>query len=1074
MTGDLRIASNRLRPCWLLLLFALCAPVCLAERLPLKPYTTADGLASNVINRIVRDSHGYLWFCTDEGLSRFDGYGFTNYGTDQGLPHRIVNDLLETPEGDYWVATEQGLVLLDPRGVPSSNVHFAAAPPPGPKLSPMFTVYVPADPERSARSVTVLLRSRDGTIWCGTRKGLMRLSGSVGHWEMIPVDMSMPKEFERQSLVTSLIEDRFGTIWMGTMSGLYRRWADGSVAHYGTADGLPIDLIHDLLEDHLGNLWVATPLAGLSRLAITGDRSAPKLLRTYHSADGLNTEWIFDLFESSRGSLWVGTNRGLCEFSLPGDAAATLLHAYDKRNGFSYQEIASLVEDRDGNLWLGTNNTGAMKLARNGFITYGELDGVIEATSIFESNAGDIYARGLVIGDRKGTIFEGAKLDLGDPGPVEYYPRLGHFDGARFDWLIPRMLTFFYLGSSDRPMMLQSRTNGDWWLGTGNGLYVFSPVAKFANLQNAIPKTSYNFGTGLAGPDIACIYQDRHGDIWISTISPMLNGLARWDSATNSLHDMAQTPGMPSLAQTSARAFADDRAGNLWIGLTGGGLARYANGQITIFTVADGLAAGTINALYTDRAGRLWIATSRGGISRLDDPAQAHPTFVNYSTAQGLSSSVASALTEDNYGRIYIGTWRGLDRLDPATGNFSHFTTDDGLAPGKIVTAMRDRYGRLWFGTPQGLSYFTPEPERNSLPPPILISGLSVGGARQIISSLGETAIRLPDLAADQKQLQVEFVALGFASGESLRYQFKLQGADADWSVPTTVRTVNYANLAPGSYTFLVRAVTSDGTFSSTPASISFTVLRPIWQRWWFIVLIVLAIGLAVFALYRYRVARILEVAGMRTRIATDLHDDIGANLTKIAILSEVAQQNARSEGGESDGLLSSIASISRESVSSMSDIVWAINPARDSLRDLVRRMRRHAEELFTGSEVELEFSAPADDSNLKLGVNVRRDLFLVFKEAVNNAARHAGATKVEVELNSDQAGLSLRVTDNGKGFSPAPEGEGNGLMNMQRRAENLGGKFALTASKGGGTTVLLTVPSSLPRFRPRPTSIRR
>lgn len=1059
---------------WLLLLFVVFTRVGLAERLPLRPYSTADGLASNVINRIVRDSRGYLWFCTDEGLSRFDGYSFTNYGTDQGLPHRIVNDLLETPEGNYWVATELGLVRFDPRGVPSPNVQFANVPATNPKLPPRFTVFAPADPDRAARGVMVLLRSRDGTIWCGTRKGLMRLSGRGEQLELLPVDMSIPREFERQSLVSSLIEDRFGSIWMGTMSGLYRRWADGTVAHYGAGDGLPIKLVHDVLEDHLGNLWVATPLEGLSRFSIDAGRAAPKLIRNYHLADGLNTEWVFDLFESSRGTLWVGTNRGLSEISLQSDSTGELLHSYTKQNGFSYQEIASLGEDRDGNLWLGTNNTGAMKLPRNGFVTFGELDGILEASSIFEGNSGDIYARGMVIGDRTGTIFEGAKLNLGANGPVEYYPRLGHFDGARFDWLIPRPLTLKYLGSSDRPMMLQSRKTGDWWLGTGNGLHVFAPVANFADLKNAVPQASYANGSGLAGSDVVCIYQDRQSDIWISTYSPVLNGLARWDSATNSIHDMAQTPGLPSLAQISVRSFAEDRAGNLWIGLTQGGVARYANGHFTVFSVTDGLAPGTVNTMYADRAGRLWIATARGGISRLDDPTQVHPTFVNYSTAQGLSSSVASAIAEDNYGRIYIGTWRGLDRLDPLTGNFSHYSTDDGLAPGKIVTALRDRYGRMWFGTPQGLSYFTPEPERPAAPPPILISGLSVGGARQTISTLGETSIILPDLAPDQKQLQIEFVALGFASGESLRYQFKLQGADTDWSPPTALRTVNYANLAPGSYAFLVRAVTSDGTISTTPASINFTVLRPIWQRWWFVALVVLAIGLAVFALYRYRVARILEVAGMRTRIATDLHDDIGANLTKIAILSEVAQQNARSEGGESDGLLSSIASISRESVSSMSDIVWAINPARDSLRDLVRRMRRHAEELFTGREVELDFLAPGDDSNLKLGVNVRRDLFLVYKEAVNNAARHAGATKVEVELKSNQAGLSLRVADNGKGFTPDTDGDGNGLLNMQRRATNLGGKFTLTSSAGAGTTILLTVSSSNPRPRLKPTSIRR
>src|SRR5207237_18947 len=210
----------------------------------------------------------------------------------------------------------------------------------------------------------------------------------------------------------------------------------------------------------------------------------------------------------------------------------------------------------------------------------------------------------------------------------------------------------------------------------------------------------------------------------------------------------------------------------------------------------------------------------------------------------------------------------------------------------------------LWIGTSQGLSRFLPEPERQSLPPPVLLTGLRITGAAQNVSAIGETELHLTDLAASASQLQIDFVGLGFAPGESLRYQYMLEGADREWSMPTTLRTVTYARLASGRYRFRARAMNADGQASPNPAVITFRVLPPVWARWWFIVLVALAIGGAAYLLYRYRVARLLEVANMRTRIATDLHDDVGANLTRIAILSEVATTGGQRRWREFDALL--------------------------------------------------------------------------------------------------------------------------------------------------------------------------
>jgi signal transduction histidine kinase len=361
----------------------------------------------------------------------------------------------------------------------------------------------------------------------------------------------------------------------------------------------------------------------------------------------------------------------------------------------------------------------------------------------------------------------------------------------------------------------------------------------------------------------------------------------------------------------------------------------------------------------------------------------------------------------------------------------------------------------LWFGTHKGLSRFAPAADPPvATPPPISIMAVLIAGERQPISVRGELAVSLPDLASDRNELQIDFVGLSFASGEVLRYQYRLEGADKDWGTPVDQRTVNYARLAPGRYRFLVRAVNSDGIFSATPAVITFNILRPFWQRWWFITLAAFAVSLAGYAFYRYRVARLVELERVRTRIATDLHDDIGSNLTRISLLSELAKQQAGN-----GKLLTSIADIARESVSSMNDIVWAISPRHDRLVDLTRRMRQHAEEVFALRDIDLEFNASTSDADMQLPVGTRRDVLLIFKEAVNNAARHSGCTRIVIEFRREHHALLLQISDNGRGFEIGAKSDGQGLRSLSRRAEAIGGKLEVNSRSAEGTTVRFDLP---------------
>jgi signal transduction histidine kinase len=453
------------------------------------------------------------------------------------------------------------------------------------------------------------------------------------------------------------------------------------------------------------------------------------------------------------------------------------------------------------------------------------------------------------------------------------------------------------------------------------------------------------------------------------------------------------------------------------------------------------------------------VATSLGGISRIDDPAAIVPKFFTYTIDTGLSSNVAVRIAEDLMGRIYAGGGRGVDQIDPTTGRIRHYTTADGLVSGEINSAFTDRSGAVWFGTLRGLSRMIPKPERQSPPAPIWISGLRVAGERQSVSALGESAVVLPDLSADRNQLEIEFVGVSFAGGERLRYQYRLEGSRHEWSAPSDQRTVHLAALAPGKYTFEVRALNSDREVSPTPARVTFTILAPVWQRPWFAALGMLVVGVLLYGAYRYRVSRLLELERVRTRIASDLHDDIGAALSRIAVLSEVARLEAGGDTGPVPARLSVIASASREVLDSMNDIVWAINPRRDQVRDLIQRMRRFASDIFTARAIAFAFRAPQDDRSVPVTADVRRHIFLVFKEAVNNIVRHSGATQADVDIRVDGNWMTLTVCDNGRGFDPARRGEGHGLVSMHDRARMMGGRLEVTAQRGGGTMLRLTAP---------------
>jgi ligand-binding sensor domain-containing protein len=595
-----------------------------AERLTLKNYTTADGLAHDWVTRIARDSRGFLWFCTEDGLSRFDGYGFVNYGVDQGLPAAIVNDLLEARDGRYWIATSAGLVLFDPRGTTAAR----------------FTTY-PVRRDGRHAYVNALLEDHDGVLWIATREGLYRAAPNAGpnaspdagadagssaasRGGFTPVDLGPLEGALPQADVQQIIEDRHGALWIGTRAGLYRRLATGQVDEVPIA-APPRPMIHSLLEDRSGAIWIGTRSEGLFQVTVDPVSQRASVTDRYALGRGLPSNWINGIAQTSDDTLWVGCDRGLLQLVPTRGQPAYRVRAYATPHGIVDRQVISLVEDRDRTLWVGTAYAGVAKVSHRGLTTFDSVDGVDWGRSIVETRGGELVA---LAGDERLHGF------------------LTRFDGQQFvnlGWPVRQAEPSWGWSQT----LLQNRT-GDWWIGTSAGLFRFSHVRRLDDLARAAPSAIYTARDGLRGETILRLFEDSRGDIWIGTTGGAGGfGLSRWQRDTGTFRHYAASDSLP-LAQFFVSAFAEDRTGRVWIGFSGlGGLARQEGDGFTRYTARDGLPAGSVMNLMLDAKGRLWDASDRAGVGRIDALTAARPAFVTYATAQGLSSNAANAVAED-------------------------------------------------------------------------------------------------------------------------------------------------------------------------------------------------------------------------------------------------------------------------------------------------------------------------------------------------------------------------------------------------------------------------------------------
>lgn len=1044
-----------------------------AERLPVRLFSSADGLGSSFVDFLMRDSRGFLWFCTRDGLSRFDGARFVTYQIGENDPPSGIESLIETRNGDYWISTTSGVyryrstLLSVPKLAANNNRPVLPA-------------------ELVSRSRGQLMQTRDGRLLFGGN-GLYVVKEEAGKTSFEKMPLALPPEIAGLN-VADMREADDGSLWLNTTAGIVRLLPDRRIVVYPVQTGFG-QLSTGLLLDGSGRVWVARlekvfvfqpetieSLAGsgpvsireLSKFPRTAARTETPLPLPSKPGEGLQltagdflTEHATEKFFQSRdGHVWLTTDGELLEYD------GQVFHRYTVAQGLA-PGMLRMAEDLAGNIWIG--GRALVRLDRKSIHTYTEADGLhsTDVQAITEGKDGALYfANG------------------------DYF--LSRFNGTNFVTTRAQVAQSAVFRWACRYAMVDR--DSDLWIISREKLY------RFPHGDVTRPATTYAASEGLTFNEPYQIFQDRQGVIWVSQ-QPLDKtedrGLARLLPGEKTFRRLTAEDGYPT--GKSATSFAEDAEGNLWLGFYEGGMARVTDGRVHFFGDQAGVPQGLITDVLIDRRGRLWLSTTTGGLSRMDDLHAASPSFVTFNTSNGMSSNNVRTIAEDNFGNIYAGTVRGVDRLSADATHIQHLSVNDGLASDFVADSYRDQSGAIWFATTNGLSRLVPSAEEKREPPTVLLGGLRVAGVAQAVSALGQSALVLPDLSHTQNTIQVDFFALDFRPGEGLRYQYKLEGSGQDWSLFSDERTITLANLQAGSYRLLVRAINSDGQISTQPGVVTFRILPPFWLRWWFIALCILLVAAVVIVIYRYRVARLREVNAalqeanraaenlrlakeerlaelerVRTRIATDLHDDIGASLTQIAILSEVAQQQSTAGNGAVAEPLGMISDVSNELVGTMSDIVWAINPRKDHLHDLTQRMRRFASDVLSAKEIDFEFDAPPHTDDLALGANVRREVFLIFKEAVNNIVKHSQATVVAIGFDLAGEHLRLQIKDNGKGFVPPAPGTvssadlysdqrgGNGLISMRRRAAELGGEYTIVSAPGLGTTVTLELPVHL------------
>ena len=1001
-------------------------------RFSVRVWRTVDGLPDEAVLALTQTRDGYLWAGTLNGLARFDGNQFTPYDDNQtpGLKSSRIFRLFEDSQSNLWIGTDTAGIVEVKGG------RVISVPPPEAKFR--------ADRLASA------CEDATGAVWLYAQDGKL-LHYRAGRVDVDTNDTIMP------SYCRMIIAEKGGAVWKGTDFGLFTTGTN-DLANRGPQMQRVGSLtsVNYLLASASGGFWCLAE----GRIQKWRNGAVEKDLGAY-PWDQQKAQ-VMCACEDREGNLVVGTlHDGVFWFNADGSYAHLTRPdkpSSDPDQDLSNNSILSLVVDREGNLWVGTNGGGLNRVKRSPF-------GVMKWTdnrtvqSVSEDKDG-----GLWVGYNGGLP---PNLTNGAPGGAVNYFK----DGVTNHWATNEDC-FVRSVFVDRSNQLWVGTWGPWeqlqLLGGG----LFTNVQKTPDFVTFWVQLGQMTMVGRV-PPVSAIHQDRKGRMWFGARTDLLslddNGWTNW-------------PVPHGDAPADVRAIADDAAGNVWIGTENDGLQELRAGKFVSFHKQDGLPSEHISSLYVDADGVLWVGTT-GGLAWLRDGK-----WHQYTSGDGLYSDRLDYVIEDTRSNLWLGSNRGLIRVaKQALDQFARgltnyvscraFAESDGLPNGQCTSgsqpaACLTHDGRLLFPTIRGLITLEAgaiKPNTNA--PPVVIESVSVEGVRQGAQGLGVEPPRSVTFPAGREHLDIQYTSLNLGAAEKARFSYLMQGYETNW-VSASSRDAIYSKLPPGNYRFMVRACNEDGVWSDAAASLAVTVLPPFWRRWWFIIVTTICLlGLIVSGVHYVSTQKLQrQLAGLRqqqalekerARIARDIHDQLGASLTQVSLLGELVESDKESPGEvESHGR--QISQTAREVSRALDEIVWTVNPSNDTLEGLVNYVCKYAQEYLAVAGLRYRLDAPPQLPATVISPEVRHNVFLAAKEAVTNVVRHAGAKSVFVRVRVEPAAFTLEIQDDGQGIANPAEkmaGSRNGLRNMSKRMEDIGGKFDIAPGAEGGTVIRLTVP---------------
>jgi len=959
------------------------------------------------------------------------------FGTDRGLPQSSVLTLALARDGYMWAGTLNGLARFD---------------------GDRFTVFDESNTRGlSSSRVFRLFEDAGENLWIGTENAgivLARKDGSV-----VGVDIG---QGTIEGRLMAACQDGVGSVWLYTANGQLGRYNDKKVDVWRIGADRP-SFCRSLVVDETGMLWVGTDWS----LMAVGPLTAPKgadlpvarelavgndyLLsrraggfwrlgrgRIERWQGGLPVgeaawayPWRSDVHVSSacedlEGNLIVGTyGDGVWLFDRDGVAS--------RISGLSHSYIWSLLVDREGCLWVGTDGGGLNRVKRQVFgVTEGSLGSTVQSATP----------------DKKNGVWIGYNGE-----------RVGHWNAGSMEEYSLHQLDLYVRA------VLEDRAGRVWVATYSHGLFQLRD-GKFERAA----------GSAILQPQISCLYEDRAGMIWAGT----QGGLARWDGEAWKQYTTAE-----GLSANGVRAVAEDAGGRLWIGTDWGGLNCLESGKFRTYTKTNGLPSNNIASVYVDADGVIWVGTS-GGLARF---GEGH--WTTFGKEQGLPGNAMGYLLDDGRGDLWVGTTAGLARTakrsleEYANGRVRNvlcrtYNQADGLpaaecASGSQPGACRTADGRLWFPTIRGLAWLDPaQLQVNTNRLPVVIESVLVEGVPARTNSFRAPPLTEVVLAPGKARLEVRYTSLNLAGRDRARFRYRMQGHETGWTETEagSLPVAYYSKLPPGEYRFQVSACNEDGVWNETGAWLKVRVLPPFYLTWWFIGLMsAVLLGGIVGSVHYVSTQRLhRELEGMRqkealeherARIARDLHDQLGANLTQIALVGELAEAD-RNLPEEVESHAQQICQTARDTTRALDEIVWTVNPSNDTLSGLINYVCKYAQEYLQIAGVRYRVDAPAQVPATPISPELRHNVFLAAKEAITNVVRHARASAAVLRLQLAERSFTLEIEDNGKGlrgFDAAAAASRNGLRNMRKRMEDVGGTFSIQAAGETGAVVRLTAP---------------